>query len=177
MGVVKKINNNDNNENMEVDSDVSFNNFIQNASTQNCTDNMCNSNDDESMNKKDIETKVGKTTEVNMNKESNQEYKTNNNQNKENSSMTDEHTINNFVTYNRIDNLEKGDNVDDKSEGDIRLIYQNINSLRPKTTDKWRATLDRVEHLKADVIGLTETCINWKNNTTTKIYARIATKI
>jgi hypothetical protein len=51
-----------------------------------------------------------------------------------------------------------------KGLGDIRIVYQNINSLRPKSIDKWKASLDRIKDMEADIVGLCETCINWNLN-------------
>jgi hypothetical protein len=56
------------------------------------------------------------------------------------------------------------------------VVYQNINSLWPKTVDKWKATLEQIEFLRTDIIGLRETCINWNNNTTMKIYSNTLQK-
>jgi hypothetical protein len=51
-------------------------------------------------------------------------------------------------------NLEKGNKFKKKNKGDTKVIFQNINSLQPKNFDKWKATIDRTEHLEADVVGL-----------------------
>jgi hypothetical protein len=37
--------------------------------------------------------------------------------------------------------------------------------LRPWTTDKWKATIDKIKALEANVIGLVETSVNWNMNT------------
>jgi hypothetical protein len=76
----------------------------------------------------------------------------------------------------RVANCKKGDEIEEKTSGDIRLLYQNINSLRPTTLDKWKATIDRIEFLKADVVGLSKTCVNWNNNKTRQIYSNVINK-
>jgi hypothetical protein len=57
-----------------------------------------------------------------------------------------------------------------------RIIYQNINSLCPKSDDKWRATIDQMHHLEADCVGLCETSVNWNNNKTRHHYSQQLTK-
>jgi hypothetical protein len=59
----------------------------------------------------------------------------------------------------------KGDTLDEKQENHLRIMFQNINSLRPNTTDKWEATIRQIFEFKADIVGLCETCTNWKNRT------------
>jgi hypothetical protein len=73
-------------------------------------------------------------------------------------------------------NPEKGNQLSKKKVKDVRIVYQNINSLRPKTTDKWKATLNRTKHIEADVVGLVETCINWNINDIRKAYKGILGK-
>jgi hypothetical protein len=69
-----------------------------------------------------------------------------------------------------LDNEIKGNPIEKKEPKNIRLIFQNINSLRANTTDKWKATLDQMETLECDIVGLCETCINWNLNKTHQIY-------
>jgi hypothetical protein len=73
-------------------------------------------------------------------------------------------------------NPSKGNEINTKRKNDTRIIYQNINSLRPKTTDKWKATLDGMHHFEADVIGLCETSINWNNNNIRQSYSQLLNK-
>jgi hypothetical protein len=73
-------------------------------------------------------------------------------------------------------NLTKGNTLGKKSDDATRLIFQNINSVQPKTTDKWRATIERMHHMKADIVGLAETCINWNKNDIRQRYKKILTK-
>jgi hypothetical protein len=73
-------------------------------------------------------------------------------------------------------NPEKGNPLSKKTLNDVRIVYQNINSLRPKTTDKWKATLDKTKQIEADVVGLVETCINWNINDIRKTYNGILGK-
>jgi hypothetical protein len=74
-------------------------------------------------------------------------------------------TIVSSLPYHRnIYNPMKGNQLVKKDDHCIRIAYQNINSLRPKTLDKWKASLDRMKHLEIDVIGMTETSVNWTNN-------------
>jgi hypothetical protein len=46
----------------------------------------------------------------------------------------------------------------------LRFLYYNINSLRSKTTGKWKAILEQLEKYGLDITGLCETCTNWSNN-------------
>jgi hypothetical protein len=71
-----------------------------------------------------------------------------------------------------VPNLPRGNICHKKKENEIRFD-QNINSLRPKTMDKWKATVEKVATLEADVIGLCETSTNWNINKTTQIYKNI----
>jgi hypothetical protein len=80
------------------------------------------------------------------------------------------------VLSKTVFNPSKGNEITSKRKNDTRLIYQNINSLQPKTTDKWKATIDRIHHFDADVIGLCETSINWNNNNIRQTYSQLLGK-
>jgi hypothetical protein len=54
--------------------------------------------------------------------------------------------------------------VSKKQKDDMSIYYQNISSLRPQTQDKSKSTLNCMKELKADLIGLTETSVNWYDN-------------
>jgi hypothetical protein len=73
-------------------------------------------------------------------------------------------------------NPHKGNNIESKHENNVRIIYQNINSIKPKNTNKWKSTLERAHYLKAVVIGLVETCVNWNVNKTRQIFKQIVGK-
>jgi hypothetical protein len=51
-----------------------------------------------------------------------------------------------------------------KDNQHVRFLYYNINSLRSKTTGKWKAILEQLEKYGIDITGLCETCTNWSNN-------------
>jgi hypothetical protein len=59
----------------------------------------------------------------------------------------------------------KGDIHHVKAPDVFRFLYQNINGLRIKTFDKWMATVVRMFDLQCDLVGLNETCTNWKLHT------------
>jgi hypothetical protein len=71
----------------------------------------------------------------------------------------------------------KGDTLDEKQSDHLRVMFQNINSLRPNTTDKWDATIRQMFEFKADIVGLCETCTNWKNRTLKKLFQLKANRI
>jgi hypothetical protein len=75
-----------------------------------------------------------------------------------------------------IENKQKGDSIKEKTNGNIRYLFQNVNSLRPKSLDKWKASLETIEQLQCDIVGLSETCVNWKINKTRRIYKSILRK-
>lgn len=81
-----------------------------------------------------------------------------------------------FIEIRSIPNEAKGDSSDRKDKKDFRLVSQNINGLSSKTLDKWKATIERIDLLEADVVGLTKTCVNWNINSTNKIYSNILQK-
>jgi hypothetical protein len=58
-------------------------------------------------------------------------------------------------------NSFKGDNWKNKQKSDFRIYYQNINSLSPQNQGKWKSTISQSKHLQNDLIGLTETSVNW----------------
>jgi hypothetical protein len=69
----------------------------------------------------------------------------------------------NQVQQKSVCNDKKGDSIHTKEPTSIRILFQNINSLRPQNLDKWKASIERVQHLECDIIGLVETCTNWSN--------------
>jgi hypothetical protein len=71
----------------------------------------------------------------------------------------------------------KGDTLDEKQPDHLRIMFQNINSLRPNTTDKREATIRQIFEFKADIIGLCETCTNWKNRSLKKLFQLKANRI
>jgi hypothetical protein len=42
--------------------------------------------------------------------------------------------------------------------------------------EKWKSTLDRMEYLEADIIGLCEASVNWSKNSATKNYNDVLQK-
>jgi hypothetical protein len=77
--------------------------------------------------------------------------------------ITNEHSSS-YLYRRNVFNPPKGNKIGRKDKDTCRIIYQNINSLRPKTMDKWKATIQRTDHFEADIVGICETCINWNNN-------------
>jgi hypothetical protein len=59
----------------------------------------------------------------------------------------------------------KGDKFVEK-RNNITRLSQNINSLKPRSIDKWKNTIEQSHQLKIDILGLPvcETCINWDIN-------------
>jgi hypothetical protein len=56
-------------------------------------------------------------------------------------------TVNTFPSLHKAKNIfnpYKGNEITHKNICDTRIIFQNINSLHPKTTDKWKATLEQI---------------------------------
>jgi hypothetical protein len=62
-----------------------------------------------------------------------------------------------------IPDHSKGSDWKVKNSKELRIYYQNVNSLGPQSLDKWKASLIWIKELQADVVGLTETCVNWNN--------------
>jgi hypothetical protein len=58
----------------------------------------------------------------------------------------------------------KGDLHHIKEPDVFRFLYKNINGLRIMSFDKWMATVIRMRDLHCDLVGLNETCTNWKLN-------------
>jgi hypothetical protein len=71
----------------------------------------------------------------------------------------------------------KGDTLDEKQNDTLRIMFQNINSLRPNNTDKWEATLKQMVEFKVDIVGLCETSVNWKKAVLKKLFQLKANKI
>jgi hypothetical protein len=87
----------------------------------------------------------------------------------------DKHNTQENKTYDeegwkKISNEEKGDNIHTKNLTDLRIFGQNINSLRPGNMEKWKGTIDRITHLQCDLVGISETAVNWSNNKLKETY-------
>jgi hypothetical protein len=65
-------------------------------------------------------------------------------------------------TLANIDNKWEGNAMLPKAKNSTRIVFHNINSLQPKNTVKWIETLQIAMHHEVDMIGLAETCVNWK---------------
>jgi hypothetical protein len=70
----------------------------------------------------------------------------------------------------------KGDSFKNKMDNNIRILYQNINSLRPKNMEKWKAILKQLEDFGVDITCLTETCVNWRLNKLRDKYRQLLRK-
>jgi hypothetical protein len=66
--------------------------------------------------------------------------------------------------YNPI----KGDCYKTKISGNMRFFTQNANCLQPNSQAKWEGTLDRIDPIQIDILGLGETCVNFGNHDVTK---------
>jgi hypothetical protein len=62
-----------------------------------------------------------------------------------------------------VKNEAKGDDIHNKNQQDLRIMFQNVNNLRPQSLDKWKASLERIKYLQCDMTGLCETGVNWTN--------------
>jgi hypothetical protein len=82
--------------------------------------------------------------------------------------ILDEQTQNEITRF--LINDIKGDTLDQKDKDQLRVIFQNINSLRPSTTDKWEATIKQMIEYHGDIVGLCETCCNWKDILLKKLF-------
>lgn len=76
-------------------------------------------------------------------------------------------TKHNTTTYDTLCNLPNknthwGDPLNDKQPNTIRLFFQNINSIQCYSMEKTKQSMINLQHIGADIIGLAETCINWK---------------
>jgi hypothetical protein len=67
-----------------------------------------------------------------------------------------------------VPNPKKGDCHNQKTPGSFRFMTQNIRGLHPKNQVKWEGILERIKALQVDVVGLSETNINWGNAEVTK---------
>lgn len=71
-----------------------------------------------------------------------------------------------FKSRSPIDNIPQGNTFKNKKDKDsIRILFQNINSLQPTTNIKWMDILNEVQNMEADIVGLSETCTDWKKRT------------
>jgi hypothetical protein len=64
----------------------------------------------------------------------------------------------------KLSNPTKGHNINFKPPKNTRFVYYNINSLRSKTSGKWKAILEQIQRSGIDITGLCETSTNWSNN-------------
>jgi hypothetical protein len=71
----------------------------------------------------------------------------------------------------------KGDTMDEKEKDTLRIMFQNINSLRPHSTDKWEATIRQMVEFQADIVGLCETSVNWKKAILKKLFQLKANRL
>ena len=101
--------------------------------------------------------------------ESDMEKKTQNKQQVEYSDTKDNHR--------QINNENKGDTIESKGNNNIRIMFQNINSLRPQNLEKWKATIDRSNHLQCDIVGICETGVNWNKKNLTETYRKCLRRI
>jgi hypothetical protein len=81
---------------------------------------------------------------------------------------------NNVNPHNK--NEYEGDMLTKKNIYSIRFLYQNVNSLRPKNMEKWKATIDVMEYMECDIVGMSETCVNWKLKKTKQKYENMLQK-
>jgi hypothetical protein len=51
-----------------------------------------------------------------------------------------------IIKPKEILNDKKGDSIHEKDEKSLRILFQNINSLRPQNTEKWKEPIDRFTH-------------------------------
>lgn len=91
---------------------------------------------------------------------SNQDTETTNNSNHS-------RTIFNCRNQNRLEQRLKenrafGDSIINSKENCTRILFQNINSIRPKSMTKWDQTLRVMKERQIDILGLAETSANWK---------------
>jgi hypothetical protein len=76
-----------------------------------------------------------------------------------------------------IANLRKVDDIQQKERMALRIYSQNINSLRPQNMEKWKGTLDRIKHLQCDLVGITETGVNWENRKLKEKFKNVLKKL
>jgi hypothetical protein len=67
----------------------------------------------------------------------------------------------------------KGDELCNKLTNNIRILLNNINSLRPKNREKWKAIIKEIQEFEADITCLNETCVNFRRNNLRRIYRRL----
>jgi hypothetical protein len=58
-----------------------------------------------------------------------------------------------------------GDDISMQKDGTFRIYFQNVNSLALPKTEKWINVLNAITNNNCDIIGLAETCADWKNKT------------
>jgi hypothetical protein len=56
-----------------------------------------------------------------------------------------------------------GNSWKDKNPNNMRIYYQNANSLQPHNMDKWKDSILEMKTMSVDVMGMCETCVNWHN--------------
>jgi hypothetical protein len=97
-------------------------------------------------------------------------------QDQSNDNVEEEELEETYKVYRSIKNDKKGDMINNKETNDYRLLFQNINSLRPQNMEKWKATIERINHLQCDIVGLCETCVNWSNKKLKQKYEKLLHK-
>lgn len=73
-------------------------------------------------------------------------------------------------------NPHYGDKLGSKDTNSLRLIFQNINSLQPKSTLKWCSTIETITEIEADITGLVETSVNWTKRKLKQSFQQILSK-
>lgn len=76
-----------------------------------------------------------------------------------------------------VDNRDRGHTMDIKEVKTFRFIYQNINSLRPANQEKWKSTIVRMKQLQGDIIGFSETSVNWNKTSLRQKYQNTINKL
>jgi hypothetical protein len=94
------------------------------------------------------------------------------NNNELDNNLTQTSSLSSQNSFGPHDNSVRGHSCMRKKIDDFRLVFQNINGLRTHTMDKWKATLETIEIMQADSIGLCETCVDWNSNKLTNAFKK-----
>jgi ribonuclease HI len=70
----------------------------------------------------------------------------------------------------------RGHSWQQKDKKDLRIYYQNINSLSPPNVNKWKDTITRMNELSTDIVGLSETSVNWEKNKLQQKFQQVLNK-
>jgi hypothetical protein len=165
------------------------NNQNHNAVNNNNNNNDDNSNNDTNENENECDTHMNGNTNQNNNNMNDILVGTRENNN--NKIDIVEHQLNdqidtiltNLTTQEQEDIISilvndiKWDTLEEKQQDQLRIFFQNINSLRPNNTDKWEATIKQLFEFKADIVGFCETCCNWKKTALKKLFQIKANRI